>query len=317
MKILVNDGIDPVGQRLLEEAGIEVDTQSIPQEALIQKLPAYDGIVVRSATKVRKELIDACPNLKVIGRGGVGLDNIDVDYAKSKGVAVVNTPAASSASVAELVFAHLYSGVRFLTDAQRQMPVVGDTQFSALKKKYGSGIELKGKTLGIIGFGRIGQETAKIALGVGMDVIVSDIQEVPSTVSLQLSGGIEVQVPIKQLGLDTLIKEADFISLHVPFLGKALLDREAFKQMKDGVGIVNASRGGIIDEDALLEALDQGKVAFAGLDVFENEPTPKRSLLEHERISLSPHIGAATNEAQNRVGIELAEKIIQELVLVS
>lgn len=317
MKILVNDGIDPIGKKLLEEAGIEVDTQSIPQEELKEKLPAYDGIVVRSATKVRKDLIDACPNLKVIGRGGVGLDNIDVDYAKSKGVAVVNTPAASSISVGELVFSHLYSGVRFLQDAQRQMPTLGDTQFSALKKKYGAGTELRGKTLGIIGFGRIGLETAKLALGVGMDVLVCDIHPVQTEVTLELSGGISVEVPIKQVSIEELLPQADFISLHVPFLGAPLIGKDQFKLMKDGVGIVNASRGGIIDEEALIEALDTGKVSFAGLDVFEQEPTPSRAILEHEKISLSPHIGAATKEAQSRVGTELATKIIQELVLVS
>src|SRR6476469_9678339 len=174
MKILANDGIDPIGKKLLEDAGIEVDTNNIPQEELAAKLNAYDGITVRSATKVRKELIDACPGLKIIGRGGVGMDNIDVDYARSKGIHVINTPASSSESVAELVFAHLFTGVRFLHDANRNMALEGDSNFEGLKKAYANGIELRGKTLGIIGFGSIGKAVAKMALGLGMRVIASD-----------------------------------------------------------------------------------------------------------------------------------------------
>jgi len=310
MKLLANDGIDPLGKELLEKAGFTVDTNHIPQEELKEKLQAYDAITVRSATKVRKELIDACPNLKLIGRGGVGMDNIDVDYARSKGLAVVNTPAASSQSVAELVFGHLYTGVRFLYDANRKMPVEGDTNFAGLKKAYAKGVELKGKTLGVIGFGRIGQETAKVALGVGMDVIACDFVEIPKTLTLNLSGGIAVDVPVKQVSTEELLKNADFISLHVPFLDKPVLGKEEFKLVKKGVGIVNASRGGTIDEDALLEALNDGTVAFTGLDVFENEPTPKKALLSHSKVSLTPHIGAATNEAQERIGEELANLII-------
>jgi D-3-phosphoglycerate dehydrogenase len=310
MKLLANDGIDPLGKELLEKAGFTVDTSHIPQEDLEEKLQAYDAITVRSATKVRKDLIDACPNLKLIGRGGVGMDNIDVEYARNKGIAVVNTPAASSQSVAELVFAHLYSGVRFLYDSNRKMPHEGDSNFAGLKKAYAKGVELKGKTLGVIGFGRIGQETAKVALGVGMDVIASDFVNVPASLTLNLSGGVSVEVPVKQVNTEELIRTADFISLHVPFLDKAVLGKEEFDLMKDGVGIVNASRGGTIDELALLHALNTGKVSFAGLDVFENEPTPRKELLAHPKVSLTPHIGAATNEAQERIGEELANIII-------
>lgn len=310
MKLLANDGIDPLGKELLEKAGFTVDTSHIPQEELKEKLQAYDAITVRSATKVRKDLIDACPSLKLIGRGGVGMDNIDVEYARNKGIAVVNTPAASSQSVAELVFAHLYNGVRFLYDSNRKMPHEGDSNFAGLKKAYAKGVELKGKTLGVIGFGRIGQETAKVALGVGMDVIASDFVNVPASLTLNLSGGVSVEVPVKQVNTEELIRTADFISLHVPFLDKAVLGKEEFDLMKDGVGIVNASRGGTIDELALLHALNTGKVSFAGLDVFENEPTPRKELLAHPRVSLTPHIGAATNEAQERIGEELANIII-------
>lgn len=313
MKILANDGIDPLGKRLLEEAGFTVDTNSIPQDALPYKLQEYDAITVRSATKVRKDLIDQCPNLKLIGRGGVGMDNIDVAYALSKGIKVINTPAASSLSVAELVFAHLFTGVRFLYDSNRKMPLEGDSTFASLKKAYAKGIELRGKTLGIVGFGRIGQETAKVALGLGMNVIATDMVEVPNTLTVSFTGGIKLDLPVRQVTFDELLTTADFISLHVPFVDQALIDEAAFEKIKPGVGIVNASRGGVIDEDALLNALESGKVAFAGLDVYVNEPTPLRKLLEHPKVSLTPHIGAATNEAQERIGEELAKLIILNL----
>lgn len=313
MRILANDGIDAVGQQLLENAGFEVDTNHIPQEELAEKLPAYDAITVRSATKVRQALIDVCPNLKVIGRGGVGMDNIDVDYARSKGIAVINTPAASSLSVAELVFAHLLNGVRFLYDSNRQMPSTGHQKFGALKKAYAQGVELRGKTIGIVGFGRIGRETAKIALGLGMDVLYSDLFEGPQTLTLSLSGAVEVEVPVKQVPLTEIFASADFISLHVPFTDKPVIGAAEFPLLKDGVALVNASRGGVIDELALIEALDSGKVSFAALDVFDNEPSPRTEILNHPKISLTPHIGAATNEAQERIGIELAELIIANL----
>lgn len=313
MKILANDGIDPLGKQLLENAGFTVDTVHIPQDELSEKLKAYDAITVRSATKVRKELIDNCPGLKLIGRGGVGMDNIDVEYARAKGVLVVNTPAASSLSVAELVFAHLLGGVRFLYDAQRRMPIEGDTNFGSLKKAYANGVELRGKTLGIIGIGRIGRETAKVGLGLGMDVIVSDLFEGPTSLPIALSGGITVDVPIKQVEINELLQRADFISLHVPFTDKPIIGKAEFELLKPGVGLVNASRGGVIEELALIEALDSGKVAFAGIDVFENEPTPRKELLTHPKVSLTPHIGAATGEAQERIGEELANLIIEHL----
>lgn len=310
IKILANDGIDPIGKSLLEKAGIQVETETVPQEQLVAALQNYDGLTVRSATKVRKELIDACPNLKLIGRGGVGMDNIDVDYARSKGIAVVNTPAASSLSVAELVFAHLFCGVRFLYDANRKMPHEGVSKFNDLKKAYAKGIELRGKTIGIVGFGRIGRETAKMALGLGMDVLAYDLNDVPKTLNLELSGNIRVDVPVKAASLNELISNSDFISLHVPFADKPVLAQAEFELMKNGVGLVNCSRGGTVDEQALIEALDSGKVAFAGLDVFENEPQPLQTLLSHPKVSLTPHIGASTNEAQERIGTELANLII-------
>lgn len=313
MKILANDGIDPVGKQILEQAGFQVDTVHIPQEELTHRLNEYDAITVRSATKIRTPLIDACPNLKVIARGGVGMDNIDVEYAKSKGIKVVNTPAASSHSVAELVFAHLLTGVRFLYDSNRKMPIEGDSKFADLKKQYAKGRELQGKTLGVVGFGRIGRATAKIALGLGMDVVYSDLFAGPENLSLSLSGGVHIDIPVRQVELNELLKQADFISIHVPFTDKPVIGREELPMLKDGVGLVNASRGGVIEELALLEALDSGKVSFAALDVFDNEPTPRTELLKHPKVSLTPHIGAATGEAQQRIGAELAELLIANL----
>jgi D-3-phosphoglycerate dehydrogenase len=310
IKLLANDGIDPVGKQMLEAAGFTVDTTFIPQDELAVKLQAYDAITVRSATKVRKALIDQCPNLKLIGRGGVGVDNIDVEYAREKGVAVHNTPAASSASVAELVFGHLFTGVRFLQDSNRKMPVEGNTKFNDLKKAYAKGIELRGKTIGILGFGRIGRETAKIAYGLGMEVLAFDLYPSVNELELVLGGGITVNIPVKYASKEEVIAQSDFISLHVPFSEEPVLSATEFTQMKKGAGLVNCSRGGTVDEAALLDALNSGQLAFAGLDVFDNEPTPLEALLHHPKISLTPHIGASTNEAQERIGVELATLII-------
>lgn len=311
-KILINDGIHPSGLAKLQAAGHEVDTEKIPQDQLMEKLPAYDAICVRSATKVRTELIDACPKLKVIGRGGVGLDNIDVDHAKSKNIAVVNTPAASSRSVAELVFAHLFSLSRFVYKSNRYMPETGREEFKALKKSYSKGFELKGKTLGIIGLGRIGQETAKIALGIGMNVVGVDPYAKAPSVDISIGNQtISVDVPI--VSMHEMLEQADVITLHIPFTGAPVLSTTEFARMKEGVVIVNAARGGTIDEDALLVSLNEGKVASAGLDVFENEPTPREDILQYPNISCTPHIGASTGEAQENIGIELADKLISIL----
>ncbi len=311
--ILANDGIDTTGKSLLEKAGFTVITEKVSQENLASEINEknYVALTVRSATKVRKDVIDACPNLKVIGRGGVGMDNIDVDYARSKGLQVINTPAASSNSVAELVFAHLFNAVRFVYDSNRQMPSVGNTKFEELKKNYSKGVELRNKTIGIIGFGRIGQSTAKIALGCGMNVLAYDpfVKEV--VLNLEIHGTPGIDVNIKTVSLDELIANSDIISLHVPG-GKMITEKE-INNMKQGVILLNASRGGVIDEADLINGLNSGKIAHACLDVFENEPTPNETLLKHTKISMTPHIGAATNEAQERIGIELAEKLIDAL----
>jgi len=311
-KILINDGIHPVGLQKLQDAGFEVDNINIPQDELAEKLPQYAAICVRSATKVREDLIEKCPQLKVIGRGGVGLDNIDVDFAKSKGIAVCNTPAASSRSVAELAFAHLFSISRFLYKSNRHMPNDGAEEFKALKKSYSKGFELKGKTLGLIGLGRIGQETAKIALGLGMKVVAVD--PFVDQVSLPLNINDQtLNVTIKSVSMDDMLETADIITLHIPFTGAPVLSTTEFGKMKDGVVLINASRGGTVDEDELMVALDSGKVAAAGLDVYENEPSPREDLLKHPNVSCTPHIGASTAEAQMNIGVELADKLIEHL----
>ena len=315
MKVLANDGLDQSGIDGLQKAGFEVITTKVPQEELINYINENQvrTLLVRSATKVRKDIIDACPSLKIIGRGGVGMDNIDVEYAREKGINVINTPAASSASVAELVFAHLFSGCRFLTDSNRKMPVEGDTKFAELKKAYTKGVELRGKTIGIIGFGRIGQEVAKMALGLGMRVLAVDSHTEKVTVKVEFFNGQSVDFEIKTQSKEEVLKEADFVTLHVPAQKEFVIGQKEFDLMKNGAALVNCARGGVVDEEALLKALDSGKLAFAGLDVFINEPTPAKSILSHPKISLTPHTGASTNEAQDRIGISLAEQIISIL----
>jgi D-3-phosphoglycerate dehydrogenase len=313
-KILANDGIDAVGKQMLEKAGFTVLTEKVAQEDLIKQINEQGiiALTVRSATKVRKDLIDACPGLKVIGRGGVGMDNIDVEYARSKGLQVINTPAASSNSVAELVFAHLFNAVRFLYDSNRQMPNTGADNFEDLKKKYAKGIELREKTMGIIGFGRIGQNVAKIALGLGMKVKAYDPFVNEANIDLDINGlTAAMQVAIQTSTFEEVLKHSDFITFHVP--GGQLIGGAEISAMKNGVILINSSRGGVINEHALMEALDNGKIAHACLDVFENEPKPSADVLKHAKISLTPHIGAATNEAQERIGVELAEKLIDAL----
>jgi D-3-phosphoglycerate dehydrogenase / 2-oxoglutarate reductase len=315
MKVLANDGIATTGVAALEKAGFEVILKTVVQEKLIDFINEnkIDVLLVRSATKVRKDLIDAASSLKIIGRGGVGMDNIDVEYAMSKGIKVINTPAASSHSVAELVFAHLYGMVRFLHDSNQNMPLEGDSKFKELKKAYAKGVELKGKTMGILGFGRIGQATAKVALGVGMKVVAFDPFIDSAHIELEFFDGQKVHFTIDTISKDDVLKQADFISLHVPAQDDYVISSREFDLMKNGTGIVNAARGGVIDEVALLKAIDDGKISNAALDVFENEPSPEIQLLMNKNISLTPHIGAATKEAQNRIGEELATQIIEIL----
>lgn len=315
MKILANDGISKSGIDALEKSGFEVITTKVAQEQVANFINKNDigVLIVRSATKVRKDVIDACPSLKIIGRGGVGMDNIDVEYARSKGIHVINTPASSSESVAELVFAHLFTGIRFLHDSNRNMPLEGDTNFENLKKAYANGIELRGKTLGIIGMGRIGKAVARMAIGLGMKVIYSDVHIPHKDLKIHFFDGQTISISLSSQSLESLFAAADFITLHVPAQDNYVIGEKDFELMKDGVGIINCARGGAIDEVALIEALDDGKVLFAGLDVFENEPNPEITILMNPKISLTPHIGAATIEAQDRIGAELAHQIIELL----
>ena len=313
MRVHANDGISAQAKNSLNEEGFKVTTDHVPQDQLIAYINQenVEVLLVRSATKVRRELIDACPSLRLIGRGGVGLDNIDVAYAKDKGLPVINTPASSSISVAELVMAHLFSLMRNLHKANRRMPAEGRTKFKDLKKEYEKGFELRGKTLGVVGFGRIGQWTARYALGCGMRVIYVDNNATVEALEPEI-GGHNVRVPVKMVSMTELLQQADAISLHVPAQkdGRAVLGTAELAMVKPGVVLVNTARGGSIDEDALLKALKDGRVRGAALDVFVGEPEPREDLMAEANLSLTPHIGAATAEAQGRVGDELADQII-------
>ena len=311
MKILANDGISESGKNKLEEYGFEVDLTKVSQEQLVKYINDNHIVVilVRSATQVRADIIDNCPSIKIIGRGGVGMDNIDVDYAKSKGINVINTPAASSKSVAELVFSHLFGCVRFLHESNRSMPLDGDSKFKELKKAYAGGSELAGKKIGIIGFGRIGQEVAKIAIGIGMNVIFYDKFIEETSLDIEFFDGRDITFNLISSTFDEVLENSDFISVHIPASDKYIIDSKEIEKMKDGVGLLNLSRGGIVNEEELLKSINSGKVSFAGIDTFENEPVPSMKLLMNSNISLTPHIGAATSEAQDRIGVELADKI--------
>jgi D-3-phosphoglycerate dehydrogenase len=310
-KILANDGISHEGAELLQKAGFELFIEKIDQENLINYINEnqIDVIIVRSATQVRENIIDACPNLKIIARAGVGVDNIDIDYASGKGIEVINTPLASAPSVAELVFAHLFSINRSLYHSNRYFHQSADN-FKELKKKYVDGHELTGKTLGIVGFGRVGQSVAKRALGLGMKVIANDPFVDIARVKLDISGTDGVEVKIKTVSIDEVLKNSDFITLHIPLNDKAIITKEEISKMKDGVVFINVSRGDIVNEYDLIESLKSNKISFAGLDVFCNEPNPREDLLKLENVSVTPHISGATVEAQARIGLELAERII-------
>ncbi|MBL7831548.1 MAG: 3-phosphoglycerate dehydrogenase [Saprospiraceae bacterium] len=309
-KILANDGIHAVGKKLLEEVGFEVVTEKISQENLAAHIGEFDGIMVRSATKIKaKDLVNP-GRLKIIGRAGVGLDNIDSEFARTAGIEVFNTPSASSKAVASLVIAMLTGISRKLHHAARTMPLEGANNFANLKKMYAGGFELEGKKLGIIGFGRIGQELARMAVGLGMEIMPYDAFYTPTTLNCEF-GKHSFSLPLQQYELDQVFEQADVISFHVPAQkDRALVGLSELNKMKNGVVLINTSRGGIIDEKALIEALDSGKVRAAGLDVFLNEPNPDAHILEHPGVFSTPHIGAETEEAQTRIGIELATRII-------
>ena len=298
MRILVTDGMDKTALETLRAKGHEVVEQFYAPEELGEAIRDFDVVVVRSATKVRANHIDAAKGsrLKLIIRGGVGVDNIDVAYAEANGIAVKNTPRASSNSVAELALAHMLSCARFVSIAGHTM-----REGKWEKKAYGKGIELQGKTLGIVGFGRIGQHLGVMAKAIGMKVIAFDIYQVPV---------ISEQLDIPYVEMDELLAQSDFISVHAPAVdGGALINAERIAKMKDGVVVINTSRGTNVDEDALLAALESGKVRAAGLDVYADEPATNAALYSHPMVSCTPHIGAATVEAQKRIGQEIVEII--------
>lgn len=313
MKVLANDGLSESGINALTSAGIEFVEAKVSQEHLAEFINEnhIDVLLVRSATQVPQELIDDCPSLKIIGRGGVGMDNIDVEYAIEKGLFVINTPNASSRSVAEIVFAHFFSLARFLHESNRLMPLEGDTHFNAMKKSFSKAIELEGKTLGVIGFGGIGKEVVKMGISLGLKVKVLTRKPKTETISLEFFDGQKLNFEITSTNnFDEFLKDTDFISINTPKTNEYIIDTPQFEKMKDGVFIVNTARGGVINEVALLDYIESGKVAGAALDVFENEPTPELQLLMNPNLSLSPHLGGNTLDAQEKIGAELAMQII-------
>ena len=314
MRVLANDGISKAGASALANAGIEILENRVAQDHVINFINEnnVDVLLVRSATKVRRDLIDACPSLKIIGRGGIGMDNIDVEYAIDKGIYVINTPNASSKSVAELVFGHFFSLARFLHESNRLMPLEGETHFAAMKKSFNKAYELSGKTLGVIGFGSIGKEVVKIGISLGMKIKVLTRKPKTEQLTLEFFDGQKVTFEITSTNnTDEFLKEADFISINTPQTTEYIIDTPQFEKMKDGVYIVNTARGGVINEVTLLDYIESGKVAGAALDVFENEPRPELILLMNPSLSLSPHLGGNTVDAQEKIGIELAHQIIE------
>lgn len=312
IRILANDGLHDDGKLLLEEAGYEVDIMKVAQEDLPNVLPDYDVVIVRSATKIRQALIDKCPNLKMIVRAGMGYGNIDAEYAENKGIKVITTPTASSVSVAELVFGHLLNLARNLHTANREMPTKGSTDFKKLKRLCSGGFELKGRKIGIIGFGKVGQQVGQIALGFGMEIMPVDhaFEHIKMELDIFNLPNVSLTIDVDTYPLQEVLAEADVITVHIPYNGKTIITEKEFELMKDGVIVINASRGGTVDETALLAALNSGKVRSAGIDVYENEPTPNADLLSHPNISVSPHIGASTLDAQGRIGLALADEVI-------
>lgn len=313
MKVLANDGLSESGINALTSAGIEFVEAKVSQEHLANFINEnqIDVLLVRSATQVPQELIDECPSLKIIGRGGVGMDNIDVEYAIEQGLFVINTPNASSRSVAEIVFAHFFSLARYLHESNRLMPLEGDTHFNAMKKSFSKAIELEGKTLGVIGFGGIGKEVVKMGISLGMKVKVLTRKPKTETISLEFFDGQKVNFEVTSTNnFDEFLKDTDFISINTPKTNEYIIDTPQFEKMKDGVFIVNTARGGVINEVVLIDYIESGKVAGAALDVFENEPTPELQLLMNPNLSLSPHLGGNTLDAQEKIGAELAMQII-------
>ncbi|ALU75084.1 NAD(P)-dependent oxidoreductase [Tenacibaculum finnmarkense] len=316
MKILVNDGILDGGTTTLENAGFEVITTKVAQEQLDNFIneEQINVVVIKNSTEIHAELIDNCPTLKLIANASTTNDNIDVVYAQECGVQIINVSDASANAVAELVFAHLLTMARFLHQANREMPLEGDTSFNALKKQFSAGTEVRGKTLGIIGMSTEGQQVAKLALGLGMKVIAYDVEFGDSiTIPIEFYNGQAIDIEIDFTSADDLLKEADFITVHLASEENHVIGVKEFEKMKKGVGFINVSQSGLVDEIALVNAIESGKVQYAGLDTFENQPTPEIQLLMNPELSLSPNIASFTVESQHKIGTELANKIINSL----
>lgn len=306
-RILINDGLEASGQKALIEAGFSISTDKIPQEDLSNKLKDFDGVIIRSASKITKDQLENNLHLKFVARAGVGLDNVDVEFAKSNKISVINTPGASSRSVAELAMSQLLCVTRSLQLTNREQK--DDASFNRLKKSLSSSTEIKNKNLVLLGFGRIGSELARMAIGLEMNVFVVDPFIDEAKIKIRLNQQ-EIDCNLQLLSLEQALAQADYISLHAPFMGKPILDKEQFQIIKSGCILINTSRGENINEVALLEAIDSGIIAGAGLDVFQNEPNVSQLLYKHPKISVTPHIAASTQEAQARIAEELVEKII-------
>lgn len=316
MRILINDKIAENGIETLTSAGFEVLSAKVAPVQLENYINenSIDGIVVNHNTSITQELLEACPSIKLIACTSSNMDNIDIDYAYENGIHVVNATKATTIAVAELVFAHLFGMVRFLHQSNREMPLEGESRFGDLKKQFSVGQELRGKTLGIIGLGKVGTEVAKIGIGIGMRVIAtpSTKQENPE-VTLSFFDGQSITIPIATKKLEDVLKDADFISIHTPLLEDYVIGEKQLALIKDNIGIINTAKGGVIDEIALVNAIKKGKVKYAGLDVYENQPSPEIQLLMNPEISLTPNIGGITLEAQERIGDEIAKQIIDIL----
>ena len=312
MIVLANDGISQKSKKELIDLNFKIFDTKIDQSELIKYINKnhIEIILVRSATIINSEILNNCKSIKLVGRAGVGLDNIDLISAKKNNVRVFNTPNASSISVAELVISHLLSANRNLHITNRSMPLNGETKFKEIKSHSSECKEVMFKTLGIIGLGRIGQEVAKRAFSLGMNVIAFDKKIEKIKIHLDHIKNQNIFFNLKTSSLNDVLKGSDFITLHIPKINdKPFIGKDEFDTMKKGVGIINTSRGGLIDESELIKFLNNKKVSFAALDVYENEPVPNIQLLMHDKISLSPHIGGSTVEAQERIGDEIVKEI--------
>jgi len=311
MHILINDGLSQNAIKDLEKNKHSVKNVRVAAsqlESYIQK-HNIEVLVVRSATKVTSTLLESSPSLKLIVRAGIGIDNINIATAKKLGIKVKNTPGIASRSVAELVMAHIYTGFRYLHDANRIMPLEGDSHFNQLKRAYEKANEIQNKTLGIIGFGKIGKEVAKLAYTNGMRVISIDRNKNDNILTIHFPNNQEIHFKVPLYSFNEVLLQSDVISIHTPALNNHLIGRDEIAKMKTGAGIINAARGGLLNEKAAIDALENEKLRFLALDTFENEPTPSIQTLMHPNISLSPHIGGTTIEAQERIGKKVVEII--------